>query len=133
MGKKKIVIDTNLFISALGWGGSPKRLIDDVIKGKYKLILSTRQLSEIIKVLDYPKFDFTEQQKHKLIVLLYKVSTVLKITKEPKISDDPKDNIILAPADVMQIDYIITGDDDLLRLKVYKKAKIIKIKDFLGI
>jgi len=133
MGKKKIIIDTNIFISALGWGGSPKRLIDDVIEGKYELILSTRQFAEIMKVLDYPKFGFTEEQKQKLIIILYKISTIVKIKKEPKVSDDPKDNIILAPADEMQIDYIITGDDDLLRLKVYKKAKIIKLKDFFDI
>ena len=124
MGKKKIIIDTNIFISALGWGGSPKRLIDDVIGGKYELMLSTRQFAEIVKVLDYPKFGFTEQQKQKLILILYEISTIIKTKKEPKVSDDPKDNIILAPADEMQIDYIITGDDDLLRLKVYKKQKL---------
>ena len=132
MGKKKIVLDTNLYISALGWGGNPKAIIDKVIKGEFELILSGKQLEEITKVLDYPKFGFDSEQKQKFLQLLYEIVTIVEI-KETLIgvSDDPDDNIILEPANEMKIDNIVTGDDDLLRIKEFKGAKIINASDFL--
>ena len=37
MGKKRIIIDTNIYISALGWEGKPKKILDKVIAGEYEL------------------------------------------------------------------------------------------------
>lgn len=133
MGKKKIVIDTNIYISSLGWGGNPKKIIDLAIKGEFEIIISKRQVDEIRTVLDYPKFGFTERQKQKFIEILLEIATIIE-TKEIKgVSDDPKDNIILEAANEIKIDYIITGDDDLLRLKEYKGAAILNAVDFLSL
>jgi putative PIN family toxin of toxin-antitoxin system len=132
MGKKKIVIDTNIYISALGWEGNPKRIVDKVIEGEFELILSKTQLEEIKRVLDYPKLGFTDERKKRFLQLLYEIATMVEIKEEVKgVSDDPKDDIILESANEMEIDYIITGEDHLLRLKEFKGAKIIKASEFL--
>lgn len=132
MGKKKIVIDTNLYVSALGWGGKPKIIIDKVINSEFELIISRRQMEEIEQVLDYPKFDFKSEQKQKLLQILVEIASIIETKEISGILDDPKDHCILEPANKMKIDYIITGDDDLLRLKKFKGAKIVKVADFLN-
>ena len=51
MVKKRIVIDTNVFVSALGWGGKPNDLIEKVINKEFDLFVSEKQIDEIKKVL----------------------------------------------------------------------------------
>ncbi|MBU0627548.1 MAG: putative toxin-antitoxin system toxin component, PIN family [Nanoarchaeota archaeon] len=132
MGKKKIVIDTNTLISAFGWGGKPFEIVSRVIGGKYELILSLKQMEEFIRVLDYPKFGFTDEQKERFYLLLFGISTVIKTkTKLEGISRDAKDDTLLEPAKDMKIDYIITGDKDLLVLKEFESAKIVAASQFL--
>ena len=70
MGKKKVVIDTNTLISAFGWGGKPLEIVKLVVEGRHELILSLKQLEEFIKVLDYPKFGFTDEQKERFVSLI---------------------------------------------------------------
>lgn len=134
MGKKKIVLDTNIFISALGWEGNPKKIINKVIEGKYELVISFKQFKEITRVLDYPKFGFTEEQKERFILLLNEIATIVKTkTNVDIVKDDPSDNIILEPAAEIKIDYIVSGDRHLLDLKEFKGAKIITPQQFLEI
>ena len=68
MGKKRIVLDTNILISALGWSGNPRIIFDKVIEGEFELILSFKQLDELLRVLNYPKFKFTYEQKDPLLM-----------------------------------------------------------------
>ena len=132
MGKEKIIIDTNIYISALGWEGKPKKILNKVLAGEYELILSIKQLEEIKRVLNYPKLGFTEEQKNRFLLLLHQIATVVKTKSELDIIlRDPKDNIILQPAKNIKIDYIVTGDEDLLILKEFKGAKIISPAKFL--
>ena len=42
MGKKKIVVDTNNLISALGWNGKSRELFFGVIDKKYELFISLK-------------------------------------------------------------------------------------------
>ena len=99
MGKKKIILDTNIYISALGWEGNPKKIFNKVIEGKYELIISLKQFNEITRVLDYQKFGFTEEQKGRFILLLNEIATIVKTkTNVNVVKDDPSDNIILEPA-----------------------------------
>ena len=46
MGKTKIVLDTNILISALGWEGKPKEVFRRVLSGEFELILAEKQMEE---------------------------------------------------------------------------------------
>ena len=133
MGKKRIVIDTNIFLSALGWGGKPEKIIDEVMHGKYELVSSIKQFEEIANVLNYPKFDFSDNQKQRFLLLITELATIIRTKKDLRIVDDVKDNMILEIANETKIDYIVTGDDDLLRLKEFKNTKIVTVSNFLNI
>ena len=129
---KKIILDTNLYISALGWTGNPRKILEDVIAGKHELIISTKQLTEVKKVLDYPKLGFTAEQKQRLLSLISEFTILVK-TKSiiSVITEDPSDNIILEPIVEMKIDYLISGDWHLLKLNSFRGTRIVTAKEFL--
>ena len=63
MGKTKVTLDTNILISAFGWKGKPKQVFAKALKGEVELVISDKQFDELERVLDYPKFSFTEKQR----------------------------------------------------------------------
>ena len=134
MGKKKVVLDTNILISAFGWTGSPKLIFEEVLDGKLELIISDKQLEELKRVLDYSKFNFNEDEKNKFINLIINVSTIIKLNKIFNIvKEDPDDNIILTSAYLANADFIITGDEHLLKLNKFKNVNILSANDFLSL
>jgi|SRR3989344_3521156 len=134
MGKEKVVLDTNILVSALGWRGNPNLIFERILNGEIELIISDKQLAEIIKVLDYPKFDFSNEQKSSFINILLEVSTLIKLDKIVEVvKEDPDDNIIVTSAITGKAGFIISGDEHLLKLKKFKKVKILNANDFLNI
>ena len=134
MGKEKLVLDTNNLISALGWKGNPKTIFNMVIDGRFELLFSGEQLNELLRVLDYPKFKFTQEQKDEFVSILSETSTITE-TKENLnvITKDPSDNLILECAVEGKADYIITGDRHLLELKEFRGITILTPKQFLDL
>ena len=49
------------------------------------------------------------------------------------IAEDPDDNAILETAIVGNVDYLISGDPHLLKLKEFAKVRIVTASEFLGI
>jgi len=49
------------------------------------------------------------------------------------IKEDPDDNIIITSAVIGKADYIISGDEHLLKLKEFKRVKILNANDFLSL
>ena len=131
MGKKKIVIDTNNLISALGWKGNPRKLLEQVIEKKYDLFISIKILDELKRVMDYPKFKFTDEQKNKFLQILSEISTIIETKIKLNITEDPDDNMFIECALESGADYIISGDEHLKKIKQFKNIKIISVSDFL--
>ena len=135
MGKKerkKIVIDTNVIISALGWGGRPDEVIQKIAKGEVTLYLSSEIINEIVEVMNYPKFNFSPQKKQRLISILEQKAIIV----EPKesvqvIEDDPTDNIFLECAIEAKAEFLISGDKHLLALGEFRFVKIVTPAGFL--
>ena len=132
MGKKKIVIDTNVLISSLGWEGNPKEIFRRTLAGEFELIISEKQLEELKQVMDYPKFSFIEDQKSRFLTMLLEIAKVVKTSDKIKIiKEDPDDNIIIESAFENNAQFIISGDAHLLKLKKYSNVKIVTPAKFL--
>ncbi|KYK25928.1 hypothetical protein AYK26_01470 [Euryarchaeota archaeon SM23-78] len=133
MGKKKVVLDTNILISALGWQGKPRILFDEILSGKYRLVISKAQIKELLRVMDYPKFKFSEKQKTSFLTILTEISEIIETKGTINlIQEDLDDNIILETAKLSNANYIISGDEHLLKLKRYHKTKITPVSEFLS-
>lgn len=132
MGKTKVTLDTNILISALGWKGKPNEVFNRVVSGELELVISDEQFNELAEVLDYPKFQFTGEQKDRFKSLILEVATFVKPTEKiDAIKNDPDDNTVLEAAVAGNADYIVSGDPDLLELKKFRKIKIVTAKEFL--
>ena len=134
MDKTKVVLDTNILISALGWKGKERVMFEKCLHGELELITSLRQLDELKRVMDYPKFGFTEEQKLLFLGIITSIATVVEITESLKvIEDDPSDDVILETAIVGKADNLVSGDPHLLSLKEIKGVKMVTASEFLGI
>ncbi|QWR76004.1 putative toxin-antitoxin system toxin component, PIN family [Candidatus Magnetomonas plexicatena] len=133
----KIVIDANVFISAiLNSRGSPAKILDLVKSGKLMLITSVMIISEVKKVILYPKIQkrhkYTshevQQYLDKIFVIAQVIETDLKIEA---IAEDSTDNKYLECALGGGADFIVSGDHHLLDLKVFQGVEILKPDEFL--
>ncbi len=133
MGAPKVLLDTNILISALGWNGNPREIFLKCVRCELELVTSPEQLNELRRVMDYPKFMFTEEQKETFITILLNIATMTEISGSLKvITEDPDDNAILETAVVGNVCYIISGDPHLLKLKEFGRISIVTAAEFLS-
>jgi uncharacterized protein len=74
VGKTKVALDTNVMVSGFGWNGNPRRVLDMVVRGELELFTLRERFDELSRFLDYPKFDFTEDQKIGFKLLLSSIA-----------------------------------------------------------
>ncbi len=130
----RIVLDTNTIISAIGWKHSkPRRILEACLSGKYLLVESPGLLKEFAAVMERPKFGFIpEEQKKELVTRLINYCEIVEPTKKINIiKSDPADNKVLECALEGKTQYIVSGDNHLLRLKVYMGIRIVTAAEFL--
>lgn len=132
MGKTKVVLDTNVWLSAFGWKGSPRKILKLAIQDKISLIISPSIFNEFSKALDYPKFKFSRQRKARLKRFVLSIALlVIPKNKVNIIKEDPSDNMFLECAYESKASFIITGDSHLLKLKKFKNTRIVTPAEFL--
>ena len=130
----RVVIDTNILISALVFGGKISRLRFAWQSCSFTPLVSKVTTTELIRVLAYPKFKLTPTEQEDLLsdYLLFCESVampnVLPATPECR---DPFDVPFLVLALVGEADYLVTGDRDLLVLKDDFSCPIVTADDFL--
>ncbi len=132
MGKTKIVLDTNILISALGWPGKPRQIFNMTLEGDVELLISQKQIDELQRVLNYPRLGFTENQKTRFLFILLETATLVETSNKLKIvKDDPDDDVILESAVENNADFLVTGDPHLLKINEFNKVKILTAAQFL--
>jgi uncharacterized protein len=129
---KRVVLDTNIFISALLFEGEAFHLVSFWKQGEIIPLITAEILKEIIRVLAYPRFHLTETEINALVheeILPY-AETVGMTRQIDGVCEDADDDIFLACAVNGQADAIISGDIHLLRIKEFKGVPIFKLADF---
>jgi len=130
MKNKKVILDTNLWISFL-ISKNYSFLDNYVVNGKVKLIFSKELFTEFITVAERPKFKnfFSPKDIKRLISLINKFGVLYQVSSDIKECRDVKDNFLLNLAIDSNADYLVTGDSDLLDLEIIHNTKILTIKD----
>jgi putative PIN family toxin of toxin-antitoxin system len=128
----RLVIDTNVFVSALiSTRSIPALLLDEAGK-KYTLFISKEILGEVEEVISRKKFGFTEQKISSAMEAILSFSEIINPgIKVDVIKSDPDDNKILECAVACNAQYIVSGDSHLLDLREYGTIKIINPKTSL--
>lgn len=129
--KVSVVIDTNVFVSALVFGGNPRKVMDLITDKVVRLVMSEEIMTELRRVIT---LEFKEH-----INGLARYEALLKISaawvplgrRIIVVSRDPDDNKVIETASASGAQYIISGDKDLLVLKEYEGIQILTPTDFL--
>ncbi|MCW7471693.1 putative toxin-antitoxin system toxin component, PIN family [Leptospira kanakyensis] len=131
----KVLLDTNIYISAILFNGKPKLVLQDLIDEAFVGYISNEILDEIEETLAKPKFklpnDFIQ-------FTLEEIRSATTIIKNKPLKDylnlrDRDDFHILETAFSANVDFLITGDKDLLTLEKIKGFKIITPDEYLRI
>ena len=128
----KVVLDTNIYISAVLFGGNCEEILRLATQRSFEIIISKSIVLEIEAVLK-EKFKWSKKQVSETLAYIKNISTLSK----PNISisvikEDPSDNKIIECAIFVGANYIVTGDKNhLLPLKEYKGIKIVSPSEFL--
>ena len=130
---KKVVTDINVLVSAFGWGGSPKKILDLLEKRSIINYTSPELLTDLRRVVAYPKLKFSDSLQNQIVEFVLINSHII----EPKeklavIKDDPDDDRVLECALESGAEFIISGDIHLLSIKEYGKIKIVTAVDFIN-
>ena len=131
----RVVIDTNVFISALLSSRSlPAQLVALWQKGHFSLLTSIEQIEELRRVTRYSKIRarLSPMLAGRLVNELRRIATVLDDLPVVTICRDPWDNYVLATVEAGAANMLITGDKaDLLSLERHAGARIITVRQFL--
>ncbi|MDO8564165.1 MAG: putative toxin-antitoxin system toxin component, PIN family [Nanoarchaeota archaeon] len=131
----KVVIDTNVIISAaLSNDGNPSKVFEMFLSGKIENYTSEEINLEVKEVMERRKIrELLDFQDRKFIFDNFEGNSnkVIPSEKYFEIKDDPKDNKFLDCAALAGVDYIISGDEHLLKLKKFKEIIIISPADFV--
>jgi putative PIN family toxin of toxin-antitoxin system len=127
----KVTLDTNIVISALGFGGQPREILQLVLDNKIKAITSSILLAEFEDVIT-KKFPALSSNFERINKLIRKKFKIVKPKRSIHIVADEDDNRVLEAAVEGRCSHIVTGDKELLDLGVYKEIKIVTADQFLN-
>jgi len=126
MKHHRIVLDTNVLISAILFGGPPREVLKLVISGTVGCSLSLALLDELRDVLRRPKFKFSPEQSFNVLEELHAACDIINpAVRISVIAEDPDDNKVLECAVEAKSAFIVSGDKHLLDLVEFRGIKIL--------
>jgi putative PIN family toxin of toxin-antitoxin system len=133
MNRQRLVLDTNVLISAILFGGKPRKVLDLVISGSVDCTLSISILDELRDVLQRPKFGFSPDLCLHITEELHGLCDIISPSVSlDVIRSDPDDNRILECAVEAGAHFIVSGDPHLLGLGTFEMIKILSPADYLN-
>ena len=129
----RVVVDTNVLISGIFFGGPPAEILKAWHDSALKFVVSSQILEEYYEVcerlsLRYPDIEITQ-----ILALIIQNSQVVKAPPLPKpVSSDPDDDKFLACAIASDTKIVISGDSDLLNVSGYENIRVFTPREFAG-
>jgi uncharacterized protein len=131
----RLVLDTNVVVSALLWKGRPGKLLNCVTEEQTIFCSSPPLLAELADVLSRPKFhdriSASGTSPAQLLQLYAEIAVIIHPHAVPRIAPDPDDDVVIGTALAAKAHSIVTGDRLLLSVSQYQNVRIITIDEAL--
>jgi len=127
----RIVLDTNVVLSALLWRGTPYRLFQTIRRQEHaQLFTSAALLGELGEVLIRPvpqkRLALLGHAAHEVLAdYIDAVELVTPLATPPVIAADPDDDQVIAAAVAAEVDLIVSGDHHLLALGTHRGIRVV--------
>ena len=127
----RIVVDTNVIVSALVFGGLPRRIFE-LVEGGYCELFYAADIQEETRRVLRDKFGWDEDRLDRYLRTLWSLGKrVVLRHRVNAVREDPDDNRILECALAADADVIVSGDRHLLKIGAYEGITILTPRDFL--
>ncbi len=119
----RVLLDSNVLISAILFGGIPRKILEVALVGDVDLITSPPLLAELERVLTQ-KFGFRSTTAASIRAELEALGEVVEPTAIEQVTRSSADDLVLAAAVAGQVEVIVTGDKELLGIATYEGVRI---------
>jgi uncharacterized protein len=127
------VIDSNVFVSEVLWGGVPARVVEMAKAGVFQAVTSPDLLRELRRALR-EKLGVPESRCEAVEKDILRYAGVVLPEENLGVPvRDPGDIRVIACAVAAHADFIVTGDRDLLVLREVRGARIVTPREFLDL
>ena len=126
-----MVLDTNVLLSALVFGGKPRQVIELVARGRIETVISQEILTEMRRKVTGKFPDFADELEQMELLLEQEAELVRLGSITFEVCRDADDNRILETAVIGACRYIVSGDKDLLVLGSYQGIEIVTPSEFV--
>jgi putative PIN family toxin of toxin-antitoxin system len=129
----KIILDVNIWVSAFISNTMEQQIQAIILQDNVEIMACNELLEELQQTLQKPKLKkyLSVERMQSAIELVKQSVTLIELESAVEICRDNKDDYLLALAKDAQAHLLLTGDKDLLVLKQFEKAQIIKLADYL--
>ena len=126
----RIVVDTNVLVSAILFGGRPAELIRFVLMHTVSAVATQEIIEEYQSTVDYLLEKYGGREVRIPLEIICSAMEIIPAQSRVKVCRDPDDDKFLSCAMDGQCCYIVSGDKDLLTLKRYRDVKIVTVSEF---
>jgi uncharacterized protein len=125
----RVLLDTNVVVSAILFGGIPRQLLEGTLAGELDLVTSQPLLAELETVLTR-KFEFPTSMTASIRAELEAMSELVEPSQIERVTRTVADDLVLATAVAGAAEVLITGDKELLGIGSYEAIPIQSPRDF---
>lgn len=133
----RLVLDTNVIVSALLWSGVPRQLLRTLVESDVLLFSSTPLLAELRDVLCRAKFEkrvaFLRSSSEELVDLYARCVSLVRPLPVLRLTPDPDDDLVIGTAIAAKATLIVTGDKPFLSVGTYEGGRIVTVRQALEI
>ena len=127
----KIIVDTNVLVSAILRDRDPELVIQFIVEHPdFEWVASPEILAEYQAVLARPKFRLSQKNQDAWMTLLSAAIAPIEVNVTVDFPTDPKDAMLLSCAIAADADFIITGDTDLLDADLAINTAVVTVAAF---
>jgi putative PIN family toxin of toxin-antitoxin system len=126
----KIVVDTNVVISGIFFGGNPRKIVEAVAAGSIDAYATTEIIDEYTGIIDSMIERKQGRINQSILSPLFSAMKIIEAGTNIDVCRDPDDNKFIECAVDAKALYIVSGDNDLLDIKEYDGIRIITAKEF---
>ncbi len=126
----RVVIDTNVVVSALFFGGKPEKLLQYAIRENVNAVVSKEIVDEYNELSLRMTSKYPEKQKRFPLDDFISTCSVVQPSRKITVCRDSDDNKFLECATEAKCLYVVSGDNDLLDLKSFEGVEIVTVAQF---
>lgn len=129
----RLVLDTNVVVSALLWGGPPQRLLQAAREKRVTLFTSMPLLAELTDILGRRKFEKKIEASmlsiDQIVDRYGELTSIVRPMPISGIAPDPDDDVVIGTALAAKAGWIVTGDQPLLSVAMYQGVYVVSVSE----